>query len=82
MKRLILKRSMAAAAVAAMVTVGAAAAEPSVCASPAVQIVLFSAHAAPAVSAGAMEGRSVTRTPSPGGALNATSPKGIGIYFR
>ena len=81
MKRLILKRSMAAAAVAAAVGL-AAAAEPSVCASPAVQIVLFSAHAAPAVSAGAMEGRSVTKTPSPGGALNATSPKGIGRYVR
>ena len=58
------------------------AAEPSVRASAAMQLKLWTVHAAPAAQVGAMEGRSVTHTPSAAYALDATTPKGAVLFFR
>ena len=61
---------------------GTVASEPSVCASQPIQLEAWSVHVLSAAVSGSMEGRSITRNASPGVALNATSPKGIKIFFK
>ena len=61
---------------------GTVASEPSVCASQPIHLEAWSVHVLSAAVSGSMEGRSITRNVSPGVALNATSPKGIRIFFR